>query len=232
MGRGGSSCLRMKPRWKTGTTAKTATTSTGGKEEERVIGGWFSARGIRERRRGLRESWSLRRLGDGGGKGSSSQATRNTKQRANDRKRSRSLGRLSGRGWKGGRAEEGRGRVRERRDPLPSIQTAHELLPRIICKYIYFDFVHTAVLFGGRGRAPASTLSLAILLARSPSGRSLESVPIATLVRDYKRARHMFPEVNQKNDCPPRASVGLSRARHSARRRASTYGRERMWEHF
>lgn len=30
-------------------------------------------------------------------------------------------------------------------DPLPSIQTVYELLPWIICKYIYFDFVHSSL---------------------------------------------------------------------------------------
>lgn len=53
------------------------------------------------------------------GKGGS-ERTRNTKQRPNDR---RSF-------WTG----------RGKRDPLPSIQTALELLPWIICKCIYFDF--------------------------------------------------------------------------------------------
>lgn len=48
--------------------------------------------------------------------------------------------------WRSGGTKE---RYREgiRRYPLPSIQTAHELLPWIICKYIYFDFVHNPVHF-------------------------------------------------------------------------------------
>lgn len=58
----------------------------------------------RDRRKGLRESRSLRRVG---GKGSSEQATRNTKQRPSDR---RERGRRAG-------AEEGDGFEKEERPP-------------------------------------------------------------------------------------------------------------------
>lgn len=77
------------------------------------------------------------------GKGKA-QATRNTKQRP---KNYRVRGGKSGRGtrrWRG--CTEPRA-PSQRPDLLLSIQTACDLPPWIICKYIYFDFVHNMILF-------------------------------------------------------------------------------------
>lgn len=77
------------------------------------------------------------------GKGKA-QATRNTKQRP---KNYRVRGGKSGRGtrrWRG--CTEPRA-PSQRPDLLLSIQTACDLPLWIICKYIYFDFVHNMILF-------------------------------------------------------------------------------------
>lgn len=77
------------------------------------------------------------------GKGKA-QATRNTKQRPkNYRVREGKNGRGTRR-WRG--CTEPRA-PSQRPDLLLSIQTACDLPPWIICKYIYFDFVHNMILF-------------------------------------------------------------------------------------
>lgn len=75
------------------------------------------------------------------GKGKA-QATRNTKQRPkNYRVRGGKRDEKVGRGCTELRAPS------QRPDLLLSIQTACDLPPWIICKYIYFDFVHNMILF-------------------------------------------------------------------------------------
>lgn len=77
------------------------------------------------------------------GKGKA-QATRNTKQRP---KNYRVRGGKSGRGTRRWRGCTELRAPSQRPDLLPSIQTACDLPPWIICKYIYFDFVHNMILF-------------------------------------------------------------------------------------
>lgn len=72
------------------------------------------------------------------------QATQNTKQRPKNRR----LHRKGGEEWKEEEKEvekvyrEHRA-PSKRRDPLPSIHAAYNLSSWIICKNIYFDFIHT-----------------------------------------------------------------------------------------
>ena len=94
----------------------------------------------------------------------------------------------------GSQLSSGRGETRikreTQRDPLPSIQTAHELLLWIICKYIiYFDFVHCTF---------CSSL-LARFLAYLRSQLRLQMRPVRITKVRLKRIRRRFETVRERN---------------------------------
>jgi len=150
---GGSSRLRMKLRaspteeldedneeekWKS---------ERGKKNEDASIRWGFLVRGTLEGGRGdqwkgMRESWSLRRRWGRKGEDASNAEYKAAAEELSGERREE---------WK--RDEKVERVHREPRTPsqrpdlLLSIQTACDLPPWIICKYIYFDFVHNMILF-------------------------------------------------------------------------------------
>lgn len=150
--RGGSSCLRMKPprlSWRGERRGRRRRRRREKKKKD-------------ERPRGARGEFLARRIrggvdgGVGGRRRSAGEGaerivefetiTREEERGAASKRRGiQSSDRMTGGGGRRGgrtgvkkRRARRRRRLRKRRDPLPPIQTARELLPRIISKYIYF----------------------------------------------------------------------------------------------